>query len=320
MRVHTQPCGDSDALEHWVDTIENKVPISRIQSHLSKQDVDTFPESPHSEFAVWGVTNGKKNVNRNKWKTMSSGDLILLYRKKRFFQAGKIIFKTHNENLAKELWGSRTDGETWENIFLIDELKNIDIPIEVFNGILNYKPNYIVQGYQAYDEEKSERIVTALDLDEWDSSTSYDRGKSISERLANLPKTDMPAQAKRRLEQALLKEHLFDSISERKCSICLKLFPCSLLHTAHIKKRQNCTEKERTDLNVVMPICKFGCDDLFEKGYILVNKDGIVEANYNKKLTNVVSDYILGVEGNSCPHFSEATASYFQHRYAINSK
>ncbi len=33
---------------------------------------------------------------------MSPGDLILLYRKKRFFQAGKIIFKTHNENLAKE--------------------------------------------------------------------------------------------------------------------------------------------------------------------------------------------------------------------------
>ena len=100
---------------------------------------------------------------------MSPGDLILLYRKKRFFQAGKIIFKTHNENLAKELWGSRADGETWENIFLIDELNNIDIPIEVFNKILNYKPNYIVQGYQVYDEKKSENIVAELDLGEWDA-------------------------------------------------------------------------------------------------------------------------------------------------------
>lgn len=248
MRVHTQPCGDSDAREHWVDTIENKVPISRIQNHLSKEDVNTFPESPHSEFAVWGVTNGKKNVNRNKWKTMSSGDLILLYRKKRFFQAGKIIFKTHNENLAKELWGSRTDGETWENIFLIDELKNIDIPIEVFNGILNYKPNYIVQGYQAYDEEKSERIVAELDLDEWDGTVSYDRTKTIAERLANLDKTEISVQAKRRLEQDLLKEHLFGSGSfESKCSICLKTFPRNLLHAAHIKKdRTALSRREKT--------------------------------------------------------------------------
>ena len=320
MRVHTQPCGDSDAQEHWVDTIENKVPISRIQTHLTQNDLDTFPDTLQSEFAVWGVTNGKKDVSKNQWETMSPGDLILLYRKKRFFQAGKIIFKTHNENLAKELWGSRADGETWENIFLIDELNNIDIPIEVFNKILNYKPNYIVQRYQVYDEKKSENIVAELDLGEWDSSTSYDRKKSISERMANLHKTDMSVQAKRRLEQGLLAEHLFGSDSEKKCSICLKIFPRNLLHTAHIKKRQNCTEQEQKDLNVVMPLCKLGCDDLFEKGYILVNEDGIVEANHNKKLTNVVNDYILGVEGNSCAHFNEITSVYFQHRYDINSK
>ena len=47
------------------------------------------------------------------------------------------------------------------------------------------------------------------------------------------------------------------------------------LVAAHIKKRSVCTDAEKRDLKyVAMSACKFGCDELFERGYIAVADDG----------------------------------------------
>ena len=36
---------------------------------------------------IWGVTNGKRNINYNKWLGMNAGDICLMYRDKTFFIA-----------------------------------------------------------------------------------------------------------------------------------------------------------------------------------------------------------------------------------------
>ena len=47
---------------------------------------------------------------------------------------------------------------------------------------------------------------------------------------------------------------------------------------SHIKKRRHCTNEEQVNRNVVMPMCKFGCDELFERGYIYV-EEGEIKIN-----------------------------------------
>ena len=77
---------------------------------------------------------------------------------------------------------------------------------------------------------------------------------------------------------------------------------------------------ERLDKNIVMPLCIMGCDSLFEKGYLLVNNEGLVEINQNKTITKKVDSYVSKLKGNKCNHFNEKTSSYFYHRYSMNSK
>jgi predicted restriction endonuclease len=49
------------------------------------------------------------------------------------------------------------------------------------------------------------------------------------------------------------------------------------LVAAHIKKRSRCTDAEKRDLaNVTMLCCRFGCDELYERGFLGVAKDGSI--------------------------------------------
>ena len=62
---------------------------------------------------------------------------------------------------------------------------------------------------------------------------------------------------------------------------------------AHIKPRSKCSTQERKNPNVVMPVCKVGCDDFFEKGYLIVDQSGFIQINeemtYSSDLYSVLS-------------------------------
>ena len=66
---------------------------------------------------------------------------------------------------------------------------------------------------------------------------------------------------------------------------------------AHIKKRSFSSTEEKLDYkNIVMPMCKFGCDELYEKGYIII-KDGQVVIN-KTPITESIKIYL-----HKCYHF-----------------
>lgn len=83
--------------------------------------------------------------------------------------------------------------------------------------------------------------------------------------------TDADVETIARREQHILQEWLFRSKDHEHCAICGRRLPISSLVAAHKKPRRNCTEDERTDPNVVMPICLFGCDFLYEREFICVD-------------------------------------------------
>ena len=126
--------------------------------------------------------------------------------------------------------------------------------------------------------------------------------------------TDEPAQAKRRREQAILKKWLFGECAEAECALCGRVFAVGALVTAHKKPRRLCCEAERLDPHIVMPVCLFGCDFLYERGYIYV-QDGKVRVNRDVQATAGIRAYTVNFEENLRslnPRWIQGPEAYFR--------
>jgi hypothetical protein len=94
--------------------------------------------------------------------------------------------------------------------------------------------------------------------------------------------------------------------------LCGETYPIRFLVAAHIKMRRLCTDDEQRDLaNVAMPACLFGCDALFETGYISVDEDGKIVAAASET-DGPLADQLTRLEGRSCLSFTENSRRYFE--------
>lgn len=84
--------------------------------------------------------------------------------------------------------------------------------------------------------------------------------------------------------------------------------------TVHIKPRSKCSTSERLNPNVVMPVCKLGCDDFFEKGYVVVDMEGFVRVTVKKQLSADLQLALADLEGKECTHFGPATEEFFKYK------
>ena len=197
-----------------------------------------------------------------------------------------------------------------------------------FKGIFhNSELNQAIRELKS-DEQDFSFIIellenTAADYGETFVQSLYQVGKSQDKdfeqhyklRLQEIKDTDgQTNQTQSRKEQGILRGILFKSVSEAKCAICHRTFPTDIMVAAHIKPRSKCSTKERKNPNVVMPVCKVGCDDFFEKGYLIVDKDGVVRLN--EKMTNSVELQTLlnSLTGNLCTHFNNKTKDFFSYK------
>lgn len=120
--------------------------------------------------------------------------------------------------------------------------------------------------------------------------------------------------SKARKEQAFLRAHLLRGSVIGKCVICHHIFPIDMLVAAHLKMRAACNNAERKDIdNVAALMCKTGCDDLYERGYISVEA-GRVIAIYPKNATPRLGEIIEGIEGNVVPNWTASSHYYEWHR------
>ena len=105
---------------------------------------------------------------------------------------------------------------------------------------------------------------------------------------------------------------LFEGKEKEQCAICKNDFSVKSLVTAHKKKRKDCAENERTDPNIVMPLCVFGCDYLYEKRLIYIDSGVVkptckIEEGYGCEL-----GYIEMIKGNKLdPRWLEGDEMYF---------
>lgn len=128
---------------------------------------------------------------------------------------------------------------------------------------------------EALESERRERLLAAFsELDELDAR--YTRAS--------------------RREQALLRNLLPGGGRRGACALCGRRFPTELLVAAHIKPRSRCSGAEKRDMPAnAMLACKFGCDELFERGWLTVDAMGVVKAL--EGLSGTVGKYLAGMEG-----------------------
>ena len=60
-----------------------------------------------------------------------------------------------------------------------------------------------------------------------------------------------------------------------------------------------------------MPMCRFGCDELYERGFIGV-EEGRIVALAGGDATTAMRHYIARIEGADCPFWNEQSAQYFR--------
>lgn len=311
MAVILQPCANKDAREHYVNTIENTRSLDSISQFLNDKELDELKEIyPQGQVAIWGVTPSQST----KWERIQAGDITLLAKEGAVFASAVTTYKIHSHALASQLWGFDNKGNTWEYIYFLSEVKNQHIPYKELNKVIPYNENYVIQGFSLLDEEKSINVLKAFDLESETYFPNIDTEELFKE-LKNEDNLETRSTTTGRKEQSAIRRLLFRNKPTGTCCICNKEYPVKFLWAAHIKKRAKCSLDEKKDLeNIAAPMCKFGCDELYEKGYIGV-KDGSVTQIKDNELTDNLQSYINSITDNSCSSWNDNTKHYFDWHY-----
>jgi hypothetical protein len=111
---------DNNALYHN-RTIRSQVKVDLLRKFYYKPEKIKI----QSKISVWGLNPTKDNEKI--WNEIKPLDIVLFYRKGKFFSKGYIVDKFRNRDIPSKLWDNVLFGNAWEYIILIDKLVPINI-------------------------------------------------------------------------------------------------------------------------------------------------------------------------------------------------
>lgn len=163
--VLLQPAAGRAARRHYRETIKEPVPIARIRPYLSEEELKKIATHyPDGKLFIWGLTPGKRGQGKTKWEHISAKDIALFSWNNKFRACARVTEKIENPELARELWGTNDRGNTWQYVYFLTEPQECDIPYEEFNEVVGFKPNFVPQGFNVLDDEKSASVLRLLEL------------------------------------------------------------------------------------------------------------------------------------------------------------
>lgn len=140
----------------------------------------------------------------------------------------------------------------------------------------------------------------------------YSRFAARLQRIGAIGSTDADVQSTHRREQSILSKYLFEGRKTHLCAICGEEHDVASLVTAHKKKRSLCNERERLDPHIVMPLCVFGCDHLYERGLLQIF-GGRVTGDASKATGAATKAFIDRIAGKCVSkEWLQGGDSYFQ--------
>ncbi len=283
MRIVMQPArrSEKDVEQHYQDTIVHPVVFDDHADLLDAATIDHLKQLfPDGRAQMWGVVPGKKNVNVSRIKKMHPGNWVFFSGDKRLYFGGTIALMWRNKELATRLWGTDPAGSTWEYMYALSGTRGFDIPVEEVRTLLGWNPNRNIMGISVLSEGESDTLQTLLTLDP--ATAALEPLDTVQEEAAVAAfdgELERTAQRAQRGEQTALKRRLLQG-STGQCALCGRTLPGAFLIAAHIKKRAMCSDDEKRDLgNIAMLACTFGCDAVYEHGYVTVGAGGTLQVS-----------------------------------------
>lgn len=322
IKVAFQPNSDIVGKQNFEKTIKQPVSQSIISQHLSSNEVEEIRHIYNDQdIAIWGVKEGKNGIVKKQYDKLSVGDIVFFYKEWYLYCKAIVTYKVHSPQLAKTIWND----DKFEHIYFLTDVEACRIPIEVVNGeIYDNNDRFPIMGFKVLNSDQSELLLNKLELEtepQLKEVTKEDYQKAVKLKF-NKPLDNMAKRAGR-VEQAYLRSLLFGKKLYGKCVCCGNLYPVSHLFAAHIKKRSHCNTDERLDSQIVMPMCKFGCDTLYEDGYLSVDINGHfirLDKVLKKNITARVEDILEALNGRECSYWNDNTVKYFEWHYNYHSR
>jgi len=284
---------------------------------------DNFPDV-FSDGTLWAPLRGNAGQRVASWNTLHNvraGDLVLHYSRPAVRGISRAAMLP--EPAYPPPRGYKEPAETEGILILTDPVCEVNIPwrdvVEVLpwgQGPLTAKGTLNNGYFFNLDSEGALQLLQRAGLEISDDPNEGRHNDVSADPYLGGP-SDRWVLGAARTEQRFLRNQQLQ-LRGSSCSLCGHSFPEQLLVAAHIKPRSACSEKERMDTrNVSMLACLFGCDALFELGYVVVGESGVIEAG--KPGTNQVGDRIKGLVGRKCRAYDERSRGYFAWHWAAHS-
>lgn len=142
-------------------SLEGLIPIDAIADTLSEDERARLDQIyPDKKVRMWGARPNLKTT----WGFLNENDYVLFYSNNYYICAAECAFKTRNSKLAEKVWGKYKTGETWEYVFFLKNIKEINMSRKDFNKIAGYSEDFVPQGFMRVQNEQArnkivERIV-----------------------------------------------------------------------------------------------------------------------------------------------------------------
>jgi hypothetical protein len=161
--VFIVPAGDRAARENFERTIARPAPRGALRG-LDGGALARARAVPDGVRA-WGAKTGARDRNVGTWRAMQPGDRVLFYRDKRFPLAARVLASERSATVAKRLWGIDGDGETWECMYLLDELRWIEAPRRETLAALGYEePDFYPLGFMRVNRPIDSRYASVEEM------------------------------------------------------------------------------------------------------------------------------------------------------------
>lgn len=138
------PAGEATARANFERTVRQSIPEPELDG-LDPVLVGLAQQVPGG-VRSWGTKPGRDDRHVGTWSRMERGDWVLFGFDGLFPVAARVLARVHSPMVARRLWGE-DEGETWEYMYLLDEVRQVDIPRLSLNEGLGYNPDNYVQGF-----------------------------------------------------------------------------------------------------------------------------------------------------------------------------
>lgn len=277
--VIVQPAGNPEGRKNYSKTVESPIPLSTTQQHLHASDQAQLQKlHPSGAVPVWGTTPGERGQMESRWNRIASGDTVLFTGKSKVFKIARVTHKFRSKSLADSLWDRKTTANgsqaSWEFMYAFNQPVDADIPYDDLKKALDGLA-LPTREFAVLSQQQSNPILDFLEAADAapPPTPSEDATKTVIKEFEAMESEYV---GKRRAEQQYLRQYLLPGV-KGQCLLCGRTFSRDFLVAAHIKKRSLCTPEEKADIPAIaMLACRFGCDELYERGMIAVSQQGKV--------------------------------------------